>query len=374
MTDLVPKLKEITVAPEKLILDPNNPRLITKDEDRKSAEAAIDLMPETMDRMRDERNHISEIERSIKRNGWLPVDYIFVRKFDDHGRYVVLEGNRRVTAIRGLLNDPELDSTLREQLQEIPVMEITDDLPDADIQRKITYLLGVRHHGSLKKWSPFAQAYNIRKRYKELCGEDIFVWNAELGKQIAEALSIDEKEVKNRLQVYCAMEQVGNSEVVKASEPEGGGMKDRYYSVVSEVVLKPKKFEGYIEQDQETFLLDDESVARMVNLCHFDKKARQGSPINKPQEWRKLENILTEEDDTRREEMLAKVEIDKEKPSDVWADRATELQALQWDQWLLKVLSIIKQVTIDDLDAEGAADAASALCELIASLEKLDTK
>ncbi len=374
MNDLVPKLKNIQVDPRKLILDPNNPRLITRDEDRRDPKSALDLLDETISRMRSDNNKIDEIERSIKENGWLPIDYIFVRKFDDNERYLVLEGNRRITAIRNLLRDDGLDDTLRQALGQIEVMEITDDIPPAELQRKITYLLGVRHHGSLKKWSPFAQANNIHKRYMELLGEDneVFYWDSEIGKRVADALSIELKEVRERLQVYTAMNKLGNDEEVKGSEETGGGIKDHHYSVCAEVVLNPSRYGEYIIQEPESFELTDPSVERMINLCHFDKKKREGAPINNPTEWRKLSQILSDEDATRKTEMLDLVENKKEKPSDVYADRAAELQALQWDHWLTKVHSILKQVTIDDADAEGAYEITRLLDSVIENLDKRD--
>lgn len=374
MIELVPNLNEISVDPRKLILDPNNPRLITKDEDRREAGSALDLMDETVTRMRDDKNKIEEIERSIKENGWLPIDYIFVRVFDDQGRYLVLEGNRRITAIRNLLLDEDLGEVHRETLNAIDVMEITDDLPPVELQKKITYLLGVRHHGSLKKWSPFAQAHNIYKRYMEVLGvkEDEFHWVINVGKHVADALSIELKEVKTRLQVYCAMRQIGNDKIVRESEKDGGGIKDRYYSVCAEVVLNQKRYGDYINQEAESFTLTDDSVDRMVNLCHFDRKNRQDAPISNPVEWRKLGQILSDEDPERKIEMLHLVEEKKQKPSDVYAERAAELQTLQWDHWLTKVHSILKQVTIDDIDADGAYDAVSNLATVIEKLDQSD--
>ena len=49
--ELVPKLEEIVVEPEKLFLDPNNPRLIAKREDQRDENAAVTLAAETQKRM-----------------------------------------------------------------------------------------------------------------------------------------------------------------------------------------------------------------------------------------------------------------------------------------------------------------------------------
>lgn len=372
--DLIPKLKEITVDPFKLILDPNNPRLITKDDDRRDPDSAIDFSPETQKRMSHANYKIDEIKKSIRENGWLPVDYIFVRKIGDTGRYLVLEGNRRVTAIRSLLEDDDTDLSegLRTSLEQIQVMEIVDDLPEDQIRKKITYLLGVRHHGALKKWTPFAQAENIYQRYMEELSEASFSWNADVAEQVANALSIDAtKDVKERLRVYVAMKQLADTEVLKQAveaDPKAG-MKDRYYSVCQEVTSNPKKYGSYIKQDQGDFQLDDEAVDRMINLCHFDQPSRRDAPISNPQEWRKLKEILNDSNEIEREKNLQRIEVDKEKPSDVWAERSVQLQKLQWDQWLNKVHTILKRVTFDDLDAQGAPAVAKRLALVIDTLD-----
>src|SRR5208337_4321087 len=94
---------------------------------------------------------IEELANSIRQNGWLPVDSIFVRKLAHHDSfYVVLEGNRRVAAIRMLMKDPDISTSLRKSLETVRVMEVLDSGSKAEVQKKITYLLGVRHHGSLK--------------------------------------------------------------------------------------------------------------------------------------------------------------------------------------------------------------------------------
>ena len=243
MSDLAPELRQIEVSPEKLILDPNNPRLIARDEDKRNESEALDLLDQTAQQMRNKVFKVDEIENSIKQNGWVPVDFIFVKKLDKEGRYLVLEGNRRVTAIRNLRSKEDTDPALKKMLGKIEVMEITDDIPEDELKKKIMYLLGVRHHGSLKKWTPFAQAHNIYLRFLELSGSsrDDFKWSKDTGQKIADALSIGIEEVEKRLKVYRAMEQIGNSDQIKKSETSGGGIKDRYYSVIGEVLFSSKK-------------------------------------------------------------------------------------------------------------------------------------
>jgi hypothetical protein len=378
MADLVPKLKQRNVAPEKLVLDPNNPRFITRDDETFDESEALDRMVttskkiQTTDKKGKELYKIKDLENSIKQNGWWPIDFIFVKKYDEHDRYLVLEGNRRVAAIRNIRDDDSASTSLIKSLDKIDVMEIIDDSTEDQLQKQITYLLGVRHHGSLKKWTPFAQAHNIYKRYLHLAEMDPnnFEFNPTIANQVADALSINFDDVENRLKVYRAMEQLGEVSIIKNSD---GGMEDRYYSVCAEILLtKDKALKKYVKQDDINFTLNEGSIERMNNLCHFDKKGRAEAPISNPQEWRKLSNILKDNDEDKKKIMLEDVEINKKKPSIVWAERAADLQTLQWDKWLNKVNSVIREVTLgDDLTSKAAKDIT---IRLLGIIEKLETK
>jgi hypothetical protein len=376
MSDLLPKLKPVRVNPNKLYLDPNNPRFITHEEDRIDEKRFLDadVIDRTRKKMRGKKDeyNIEIIINSITTNGWQPVDIIFVRRFDDDAdRFVVLEGNRRVVAIKELLESQETAAELREQLESIEVMEIHDKIDkrrpvksEAELRKKISYLLGVRHHGSLKTWSPFAQAANIYEKYLSRSDQTdaTFQWKEEVAKDIAQTLSMKHKDVKERIQVFRAMKQIGETPIVKVSEKgEGddkGGIKDRYYSVCREVLKERNSpLRKYIAQDSSDFLLDGESLERIISLCHFHKRARKDSPINNPQQWRFLGKILDDDVDEKRISNLERVEVGKEKPEDVWAVREAELQRPEWGRWLSEVARVFQGLTIAHLEVNEESTA-----------------
>jgi hypothetical protein len=375
MTGLVPKLKKVVVDVQKLVLDPNNPRLITSDDQLKNEEDAVDLKADTTLRMDSADHDIDELVKSIKSNGWIPIDYIFVKSMTD-GRFLVLEGNRRVTALTKILREEDDGKFDRASIENIEVMQVEDDDDGVPLKGKITYLLGVRHHGSLKKWSPFARAFNIYQRYLELANQndENFNWeenNPSIG-VIADSLTISEKEVRERIKVFCAMNQIGQLPSIKASEPKGG-MKGHYYSLCEEVLLKAKKLSSYIIQDPCTFLLDEMSLERMRNLCNFEKPGREDAAINRPEEWRKLGQILDDDDEEKRKKNLNRVEVGHEYPSDVWAERAVELHKLEWDKWLKQVTEVLRRVQFgDDLDSKEAKSVATEIRDLAKALSEAD--
>lgn len=397
MTDsLAPQVNQIQVKYSQLILWPNNPRFTTRFEQEVPEEQflALDLSGATRDKMMPTPPHSAEkkkrrsagtedpfeiegLKHSIRENKWLPVDSIFVRKYKpDPNYYVVLEGNRRLVAIRSLINDPKTDPELKKRLETIEVMEVLDSGTEEDFKKKITYLLGVRHHGSLTKWTPFARARNIMERYLEVTGQtkDTFSWDALKGAKIADAVSMPTEDVKNCLRVYRVMDQVGSLPQVKKGEPKGG-MKDRYYSICEEPLgSSSKELTKYIEQDPVSFLLTPESADRIANLCEFDTlPPRKSAPINVPFEWRHLDKILCDTDAAKREANLKRVELEKQRPSVVWAERAVELYKATWDKWLFKVNSILKTVSLaDNFSSDQSKLTTKKLIALIEQLEEKD--
>ena len=291
---------------------------------------------------------------SIQQKGLPPVDSRFVRKYLKTDNYVVLEGNRRVTAVQQLLNSEELPDNVRSTLSKIEVMEVLGDTDPMALERQISYLLGVRHHGSLKRWSPFAQASNIFDCFMEkadLQDESDFLWNEETGRDVADALSIPlsgKRSVEERLSVFQAMKSV-------AALPNVGPerMLDRYYSLFAELLSRRGQQLGeYIKQDQTTFRFDENSAHKMESLCNFSVPKREGAPIVNPQEWRPLSEILKDKDEDKREVNLQRVEEGKEIPSVVWAQRQEELKKLEWSIWLDKVHAVITKVQLGQIDTE----------------------
>ena len=102
---LVPKTRPIKVEISKLVPDPNNPRFTTSEDDQVTPTKTLDkaITGETFRRMcpnDGDPYRIEDLCRSIKENRWQPVDAMFVRKLAGaEDRYVVLAGNRRLTAI-----------------------------------------------------------------------------------------------------------------------------------------------------------------------------------------------------------------------------------------------------------------------------------
>lgn len=366
-----PKLNEIQVPLQKLLLDPNNPRFL-EDHGEPVAEADYGdsgVQQKTAGQMSRETYRLAELKKSILTNGWQPVDRIFVRELTQlPGQYVVLEGNRRLMALREVKG--RLDKEVQKQVDPLRVLEIVGTADEEESRAQVAYLLGVRHHGSLKKWRPFAQAHNLYERYLQLgdMTHKSFQWNEKVAAQIGDRLGIEVDDIRERLRVYRAMQQLHEVPAIKSI-----GMEGKFYSLVESALPQSKSaLKDYIRQDSSTFRLDDESVRRMDAVCHFSTKDREGAPISSPVEWRPLTKILEDSDSAKRSQMLAEVEEGKQKPSDVSARRQAELRQPRWDRWLNEVAELLRRLQIANLDNEDQR-AKSVATRLAAVLDTLAT-
>ncbi|MBI4009574.1 MAG: ParB N-terminal domain-containing protein [Candidatus Aenigmarchaeota archaeon] len=158
--------EERQVNLEDVFLDPNNPRFSGKEKLVSDSR----IIEESIQRTCFEKMHdfgIEELKENIKRVGFLPIDKIVVRRIADSKKYVVVEGNRRITAIKQLkiehesgeieLSDAVLNSILR-----FTVYVYKGKEPD------IAWIIqGIRHISGIKNWKPYQQAKLLIKLVKE---------------------------------------------------------------------------------------------------------------------------------------------------------------------------------------------------------------
>ena len=121
------------------LLDPNNPRFSELGEERNSVAESRFADPKvqanTFEKMRHERFDVNELRDTIKTLGFLPMDRIVVRRWkvaSEPAKYVVIEGNRRVTALRWLiqLHDNGKETFSEERLRNLQRIEclVLDDV------------------------------------------------------------------------------------------------------------------------------------------------------------------------------------------------------------------------------------------------------
>jgi hypothetical protein len=160
---LVEQLESLNVAPDQLLLDPNNPRLLGVAPTDAAASLPdtvaldSDVQAELVARLKREVGIDSLVEK-IRSNGFLPIDRVVVRPCrDSDGQFVVLEGNRRIAALKTILRESlslaELSEDIRATFSEIDVLVYHGDDP------MIAWSIqGLRHIEGVKEWGPFQRA------------------------------------------------------------------------------------------------------------------------------------------------------------------------------------------------------------------------
>jgi len=191
---------------EDLLLDPNNYRLQDTDSFQQTAPERFHLervQSGTMARVRSEG--IAALRDSIVSNGFLPIERIVVTRYDhEAGKYLVIEGNRRVAALRQIKT--EYDSGI-----DIPseVVKVFDAVPcvvvenDGNVEYFKEALMGIRHVGGIREWGGYQRA--------KLIADMRDVHDIELG-EVAQKLGLSANEVNRRYRAFKALEQMQRDE------------------------------------------------------------------------------------------------------------------------------------------------------------------
>lgn len=152
-------IKRISV--ENLLLDDKNPRFVS---------ASMKDNPSQMDLMRILWNEmaIDELVMSIAANGYFQEEPLFViPDKEKNGKYIVVEGNRRLAAVKILLNDeireelriskmPTIDEEAKKNLQLLPASKY-------QTRKELWAFLSFRHINSPQEWDPYSKAMYIAK-------------------------------------------------------------------------------------------------------------------------------------------------------------------------------------------------------------------
>ena len=123
--------------------------------------------------MKDGSFDILELKDTIKTIGYLPMDRIVVRKWkgkpkDGRQKFVIIEGNRRISALKWLLQLHEIgkETFNAEQLKnykEIEALVLDDNIAP---NTALLILPGLRHISGIKEWGPYQKAkavFELRK-------------------------------------------------------------------------------------------------------------------------------------------------------------------------------------------------------------------
>lgn len=168
-----------------LLLDPQNPRLPAdmQGEDQEDLAVHLELGFDAL-----------TVAESIASHGYFGSEPLIVIAEDSTGRWIVVEGNRRLTALLGLVDlkiraqfaNPSPWEPLATQANlsyddQVPVVVLPD-------RAAATPIIGFRHISGILQWQPFAQARYIAR----LVDEDHMSFA-----EVAEMIGVDRTKVGN---------------------------------------------------------------------------------------------------------------------------------------------------------------------------------
>lgn len=168
-----PKIEEF--SPDELYFDEKNPRLV---EMGYAADVSEEEILKTLWYAMDVR----EIVLSIAASGFFSIDPIIVDK--SSGKNIVIEGNRRLAAVRIIRNPEKYRSIIEEDIPKVDPEKVrsTDTLPAAVMSREEAWqFLGFKHVNGPAKWGSYAKA-----RYIATVHNEYGVPLSEIGRQIGD--------------------------------------------------------------------------------------------------------------------------------------------------------------------------------------------
>ena len=170
-----------TVSLARLYLDPNNYRIVDNPEYRPVAPADVfnsDVQRRTTGFVlgRSQEN-VRDLIASIKENGWLDIDPILVERRAG-GRYLVLEGNRRVATLKHLQSRYEQGSFDLGNLDPAVFSKAPVVFHEFAGERQRMVMMGLHHITGKRRWPAVNRAMAMRRLQKHFEGDADAVCNA----------------------------------------------------------------------------------------------------------------------------------------------------------------------------------------------------
>lgn len=149
------------VSQDLLDFDPTNPRFGGLMDKCSQAKIQQELMKEPY--------FAFELVDSLLKNGFIDYEPLVVKRNGD--RYIVVEGNRRLAAIREIFAHRDHYEGQIEDLKKIPML-VFPERPDKEQKNEMRVYLGVRHLLGFREWPSLSKAQFLDRESKEAGGLD----------------------------------------------------------------------------------------------------------------------------------------------------------------------------------------------------------
>lgn len=228
------KREKISYHLKNLYLDPNNYRFIDNDNYKKVKGDKItdEIIQKRTRKFIEGKNQegVKDLIASFKANGFLDIDLIQVKDLGEN-HYLVIEGNRRVTALKILLenynNGIDIGNLNSEVFKKIPfeIYKNEDNL-------KHLIIMGLKHISGNKKWPAINQAKLIYDYLSKFKKNDLFTVYSEEENKLCESLGITKIKLRNSQRAYHLIKTYKESDY-------GDQFESNMYSIFEEITKRP---------------------------------------------------------------------------------------------------------------------------------------
>ncbi len=167
LAEIQNRLAPVSLELDRILLDPNNPRLAEARGTVEPEEHTDDseVQRDTLGRLKGTGGtDLDDLRASIATVGFLPISFLIVRKHfkSESNKYVVVEGNRRVATIKWIMREAppgiteETLTARRTELQKLSVLELETD--ENRLEKDRLLLQGICHMSPTRAWPAYARA------------------------------------------------------------------------------------------------------------------------------------------------------------------------------------------------------------------------
>lgn len=233
---------------DSIYLDPNNPRFIDGQHDEVDDQRIVDpnIQKFTLSRM--EKDHdVESLKATIEQMGFLKINRIVVRELTPHpGCFVVVEGNRRMSACKSLMaqsnQGKNLDDEVLDSINNIEALVYTGLDPFISWE-----LQGVNHLTGIRAWSPYNQAFHLVQKMEN---------EGLTPRSVAKMFGLSASGAAKMIRAYYGLKQL------LEDEDYGDRANNSHYSYFEEALGKP---------DVKSWLEWDDSSKKFKNTANLHK-------------------------------------------------------------------------------------------------------
>jgi hypothetical protein len=271
-----------------LLFWPNNPRLKISDfsEVRFTEEELLD--PKNQKKIfglltKHEMHDVHKLVTSMERSGFMRQMAPVVMKVNSH-KYLVLEGNRRLAAIRTILGGQGrgLDRTIIKSLKAIPCWLFEHTSDSVPLEAAISRMVAEAHIKGQKPHTKLQQAHMLYNAYEgfllDKYGKRDFINEVELLDSTANIFGMTSKEIEGEIAVVRLYRQL-----IAAGYPVPHTAREK----LSWVYQNPRLFETHFGYDRTKYQLNSAGADAFYDLFVSDSAA-----VSNPGKFRKFVEVM----------------------------------------------------------------------------------